>query len=405
MKQLFTTLVVFVSLSLTTYSQTWTQKASLYNCGRVSAFGCSANGKAYVGMGQIADGSYINDFWEYDPTYNHWTRKADFPGGGRNGAVAYSVKGKIFVFFGYDNYHNCHNDVWEYNPTNNAWTKKADFPGHERFNARGFVISDSLIFIGTGTYNSSYDYLYDFWMYNPSNNTWTQKSDFSGGMRMAATSFEINGIGYLGSGLQDCDTPTKDFWKYNPSADTWSRIADLPASSRLGMVNFVINNEAFVGLGDDYAQLYNSFYKYTPRSDSWSEIAAPPISVRMSGVAFTIGNKGFIGTGWDKVNYFTDFWAYDPEATYAEVNPTEIVNNKIKIYPNPTTDNIKIDLLSNSDLLPVMLKIFNMQGKLLITKTITEDKSNIDLQMLATGTYILQYVSSNLKGALKIIKQ
>ena len=139
--------VSFILLLITGcgFSQVWLQKASICDYGRFGAIGCSCNGKGYIGLGQIANGTFINDFWEYDTTLNHWTRKADFPGGGRFAAVAYPVKGRIYVFFGFDNSQTSDNDVWEFNPLTNIWTPISVFPGHPRFCARGFVISDSLI--------------------------------------------------------------------------------------------------------------------------------------------------------------------------------------------------------------------------------------------------------------------
>jgi N-acetylneuraminic acid mutarotase len=138
----------------------WVEKASMYNYGRVSAVGCSLNDKGYVGLGQIYKSLYIDDFWEYNPVSDLWSRKADYPGGGRNGATAYAANGKIYVFFGIDNQLVCHNDVWEYNPATDKWLQKADFPGQGRLNARGFVFGDSTIFIGTGSYQSTYNYLF-----------------------------------------------------------------------------------------------------------------------------------------------------------------------------------------------------------------------------------------------------
>ncbi len=102
------------------YSQNWQQKTSVYNYGRAAAFACSANGKGYVGLGQVNGGSYVNEFWEYDTLQNLWTKKADFPGGARNGSSAFAVKGKIYICFGITNSAACTNDIWEYNPNNNT---------------------------------------------------------------------------------------------------------------------------------------------------------------------------------------------------------------------------------------------------------------------------------------------
>jgi N-acetylneuraminic acid mutarotase len=259
MRKVYITFLIIIAFADIGLTQVWLQKASICDYGRYGAIGCACNGKGYIGMGAIEDGTYLNDFWEYDTASNHWTKKADFPGGGRFAAVAYPVQGMIYVFFGFDNSHSSTDDVWAFNPVTNIWTQKSVFPGHPRFCARGFVISDSLVYLGTGTYNSSYDYLYDFWMYNPVDNTWTSKSDFPGNKRMGAVSFEINGTGYLGCGLYDPYTPENDFWKYDPSTDAWSEIPSLPAAPRCNQVGFVLNNEGYVGTGLNEPVFYNTF--------------------------------------------------------------------------------------------------------------------------------------------------
>ena len=40
----------------------------------------------------------------------------------------------------------------------------------------------------------------DFWEYDPSTNTWTQKADFGGTARNWAVGFSIGNKGYIGTG-------------------------------------------------------------------------------------------------------------------------------------------------------------------------------------------------------------
>lgn len=69
-----------------------------------------------------------------------------------------------------------------------TWTQKADFGGGVRLGAVGFSIG-SKGYIVTGT-TGAQD-LSDFWEYDPATDTWTQKSNFVGGMRYFAVSFSI----------------------------------------------------------------------------------------------------------------------------------------------------------------------------------------------------------------------
>lgn len=64
-----------------------------------------------------------------------------------------------------------------------------------------------------------------------------------------------------------------------------------------------------------------------------------------------------------------------------------IKNSNIKIYPNPTNNIINIKGLNKNE--NNTIQIFDVQGKLVITKTITE-KGTIDLSELNKGVYVIK---------------
>ena len=65
----------------------------------------------------------------------------------------------------------------------------------------------------------------------------------------------------------------------------------------------------------------------------------------------------------------------------------DIKNSNIKIYPNPTNNIINIEGLNKNE--NNTIQIFDVQGKLVITKTITE-KGAIDLSELNKGVYVIK---------------
>ena len=65
----------------------------------------------------------------------------------------------------------------------------------------------------------------------------------------------------------------------------------------------------------------------------------------------------------------------------------DIKNSNIKIYPNPTNNNINIEGLNKNE--NNTIQIFDVQGKLVITKTIAE-KGTIDLSELNKGVYVIK---------------
>jgi N-acetylneuraminic acid mutarotase len=167
-----------------------------------------------------------------------WTRKTDFPGTPRYAAVSFSLGQKGYLGTGI-NYvssnktYTWFSDFYQYDPnagTGGSWTKKADladFGGLARGFAVGFSINNTKGYIGTG--NTASYYTNEFWEYDPAENTWLRKADFGGTKRVDAVGFSIGIKGYIGTGLIDYSSHllAKDFWEYNPSSDTWTQKADL----------------------------------------------------------------------------------------------------------------------------------------------------------------------------------
>ena len=402
MKKYFYTFIFVVFVTTNMVSQVWNQETSIPTS-RVSSIYCAVNGNGYVGMGMITNTTYASDLWEYDTLTTTWTRKSDFPADGRYGAVAYVVKGKIYSFFGVDNSETCRNDVWEYDPATDTWTQKGIFPGTARYNAKGFVINDSLIYIGIGTNNIGSDYLYDFWMYNPSTDSWIQKQDFTGGSRMGAVSFEISGIGYLGTGLADSETPTDDFWKYITSTDTWTQIQSFPGGPRAGLTGFVINNEGYIGSGFDLSHFYSTFYKYNPLNLEWTQILSIPYLNYAGGVGFTLGNKGYSGMGWDIYNEFSDFWQYNPNGFPQGVNT--LSNSDIKLYPDPASNLVTIALQKSLLTDETVASIYSVQGQLIKQYSLLQEKTELDISGLISGLYIVKVFNKSQIFVSRLIKE
>lgn len=76
--------------------------------------------------------------------------------------------------------------------------------------------------------------------------------------------------------------------------------------------------------------------------------------------------------------------------------------NKIRIYANPTKDDITIEgnKLNNQE-----LEIFNTEGRLISTTRLKDNKSTISLKTLSKGVYLLNIKDNNeRKYRQKLIK-
>jgi N-acetylneuraminic acid mutarotase len=271
-----------------------------------------------------------------------WTQKTDLGGSGRYSSAGFSIGSKGYIGTGVinnNNYNNCGcfsngssitciscymetydlADFWEYDSTSDTWTQKADFGGGTRDFAVGFSIGGKG-YMGTGEGELYPYYKNDFWEYDPASNTWTQKADFGGTARAAAAGFSIGSKGYIGTGdtfdSVGHNIKLKDFWEYDPASDTWTQKADLGGAARGEATGFSIGGKGYIGTGttvDSSGAFVNSndFWEYDPVSNIWTQKADFGGTARNGAVGLSIGSKGYIGTGFDSSTQ-KDFWEFEP---------------------------------------------------------------------------------------------
>ena len=195
-----------------------------------------------------------------------------------------------------------------------GWTQKADFGGIARHRTTLLTVGNK-IYTGLGHYNGAgpnvlFD---DWWEYDPSTNSWSQKADYLGGLCYHATGFAMNEIAYVGTGRisPSGSTLVQNFYKYDAVTNTWTEITSFPGVGRRGAVSFVIGEYAYTGSGESNGGALGSFYRFDPSNETWSLVASLPV-FRTSAVAFSIGNYGYVGTGDLDPGSTNDFWQYDP---------------------------------------------------------------------------------------------
>jgi hypothetical protein len=176
--------------------------------------------KGYL-LGGYSEGNVVNQFWEYDFITNQWTDKGNMPGGARAGGFAIPVGTKVYFGMGFDflnlngqKIKRLKNDWYSFDPgTFNGYAAvKANFPGAKRNSIKGFTINNK-VYVGWG-YNGpagNFNYLTDFWEYNPDTNTWSQKSNCpaSSTNRENINAFAFGNAGYLVKGW------LAEYWRYS----------------------------------------------------------------------------------------------------------------------------------------------------------------------------------------------
>jgi NMD protein affecting ribosome stability and mRNA decay len=81
----------------------------------------------------------------------------------------------------------------------------------------------------------------------------------------------------------------------------------------------------------------------------------------------------------------------------------QIGQRKIKIYPNPTKGQLKVEIPRTGEA-PASLRIYSMQGALLQKMAVTDEFTELDLSSQPAGMYILRISIGEQTSEWKILK-
>ena len=238
------------------------------------------------------------------------TQKNNFATSPRAFGSSVSINGKGYYGLG-DN--GLKNDWWEYNASTDSWTQKSNCPS-ALGGASAFAIGNKAYIIGgfNGTYlNSVYEW-------NSITNSWVSKNTFPGGARAYLSSSSIGGKGYIVGGKNNSNT-FQDLWEYDPALDQWNFKTNISTGTtgRMYMTSFELASKMYFGLGQScnspcVMPVYsNEWFEYNPQSNTILNKNNFPGSTRENGNGFAIDDKGYLIFGNAGGTYFTDYWEYN----------------------------------------------------------------------------------------------
>ncbi len=94
---------------------------------------------------------------------------------------------------------------------------------------------------------------------------------------------------------------------------------------------------------------------------------------------------------------------FEGKSSYSNIIFVKGNESFIKIYPNPTTKNLYIDLNNwkNSD--GTYFKLFDFQGKFIVGDNIKSNKTTLNIENLQKGMYLLQIIENKKRATHKIV--
>lgn len=241
----------------------------------------------------------------------YWTQKANISIA-RSTHFAFTINDKAYIGCGVDANNLDLEDFWEYDPSTNTWTQKADFTGGERREMSSFSVGN-YGYAGQGRNVSSGNIFSDYYKYDPSNNSWTAIADCPV-ERYANTGFRIDSIGYIYGGIYPGVARYRDLYAYNPRTNSWSskqgRSNSSPSSSYAKIIE--LNGKAYLMGGFD-GNSTDEFDEYNPITNQWSAKSSYPGGLRNDVAGFAIGNLIYVGMGRNSSSTtFKDWYYYNP---------------------------------------------------------------------------------------------
>jgi len=120
-------------------------------------------------------GFYSNDSWVYDASEDSWVLKSppNYPDGrAKHAMTGFNDTDQVLLFGGENNY-GILNDTWLYDLSDNNWTQATNGPGIRRFHALASVFGTDKIVLFGGDFG--FGYLNDTWIFDLSDNKWEKQ--------------------------------------------------------------------------------------------------------------------------------------------------------------------------------------------------------------------------------------
>jgi N-acetylneuraminic acid mutarotase len=234
-----------------------------------------------------------------------WIQRTNYGSTGRHRGSGFAIGNKGYIGLGHVNGANVnviYKDWWEYDPSSDSWTQKADYPTNSgNYGAITFATSTHGYIGGGATLNG------EFFEFDPQTNTWTAIANCPGSPTDQGA-FAINDKGYVIQGNL--------LWEYDPSTDVWTAKQNAPVTFGNWCSGFSIGASGYIKNG---VQLY----EYKPALNVWMQRASCPGIATGGSVAFIRNGKGYIVGGYSGslANVTDQVWEYNPgNNTWIQLN-------------------------------------------------------------------------------------
>lgn len=159
-----------------------------------------------------------------------------------------------------------------------------------------------------------------------------------------------------------------------------------------------LRSVCFVTADNGWAVGMQSLYHYD--GYSWTDYSYTlPTAYNFNAISFPDE-----GNGWIAGEYGNVLFCKSPSTIETEIPniPEMKINNEV--YPNPTSDKLNIQFKQFSFSDKIDIEIFDIQGRTLLRKRISKEKTDIDISAFEKGVYILKINFNEKTEVTKFVK-
>lgn len=183
---------------------------------------------------------------------------------------------------------------------------------------------------------------------------------------------------------------TSDFngnvYRSNDNGNMWLKVNGLPATGWNKTYQIIEKNGIFIMAHN------NGVYTSMDNGINWTNIGCTePSSLAI------IGDTLFVGTGYG-------IWKRSLTQIITSITETQDYNN-IKIFPNPATNKLDLELQQIKDLKNSTLSIYDIQGQLMLQQTIEQTKIELNITHFSKGIYVIKLKNNKKSIVSKFIKK
>lgn len=117
------------------------------------------------------------------------------------------------------------------------------------------------------------------------------------------------------------------------------------------------------------------------------------------------GNRGDITCGESELEHFSWVSSITDTTAYVNIRDVEDISHSIKLYPNPASDFITLEIPHQYDKQNFQAEIINSEGKIVKTLLLSGRNPYISLGNLSSGLYLLRLENQKMKASKRLIKK